>query len=181
MSSQPIEHFYRFCPQCGSPNKECGSPNEDSASVPFRCEECGFAQFFGPVAAVGALITNPADELLLVRRARSPGKGRWGLPGGFVDRNETIEQALRREVREETQLEVGGCDYLLSHPNDYDYRGIVSPVIDLFYTARAIAPESLTLARDELDFHLWVRPTEEHLDQMAFYSNRLAVEHWLQR
>lgn len=86
---------------------------------------------------------------------------------------------MRREVREETKLEVSEPRYLMSHPNDYDYKGIVSPVIDLFYTASAISPESISLAEDELDFHLWVRPTEQHLNEMAFQSNRLAVEHWL--
>jgi len=173
MRSQSIEHHYQFCPKCGS-------PSGDAAAVPFRCSECGFAQFFGPVAAVGALVTNEANELLLVRRARDPGKGRWGLPGGFVDRDETIEDAMRREVREETKLEVAQPRYLMSHPNDYDYKGIVSPVIDLFYTAQAISPQNISLAKDELDFHLWVRPNEQHLNDMAFQSNRIAIEYWLQ-
>lgn len=169
-----IEHYYQYCPACGAPSAR-------ATTVPFRCDQCGFSQFFGPVAAVGALVTNDANELLLVRRARDPGKGKWGLPGGFVDRNESIEDAMRREVREETELELDDAHYLMSHPNQYNYEGIVSPVIDLFYTANAIEPESVQLAKDELDFHLWVRPNAEHLDEMAFPSNRLAVEYWLHR
>ena len=89
-----IENTYEFCPRCGARNAKPGS-------VPFRCNECGFTAWFGPVAAVGGLILNAAGELLLVRRARDPGKGRWGLPGGFVDRGETIEEGLIREVAEE--------------------------------------------------------------------------------
>jgi ADP-ribose pyrophosphatase YjhB (NUDIX family) len=174
MQSQSIECYYQYCPQCGARRAE-------GVTIPFRCHGCGFAQFFGPVAAVGALITNDTNELLLVRRARNPGKGLWGLPGGFVDRGESVEDAMRREVKEETELEVCDTRYLMSHPNDYNYRGIISPVIDLFYTARAVSPESISLAKDELEGHLWTRPSAEHLSDMAFHSNRLAVECWLQQ
>ncbi len=47
-----------------------------------------------------------AGRLLLVRRAHDPHRGRWSLPGGRVERGETAEQAVVREVREETGLEV---------------------------------------------------------------------------
>ena len=87
MNPQSVESAFRFCPVCASENPESGA-------IPFRCEACGYCNFFGPVAAVGALVTRGQDELLLVRRARDPGKGKWGLPGGFVDRDETVEQAL---------------------------------------------------------------------------------------
>ena len=74
MNSKSIETAYLFCPRCGTEAVAVGS-------VPFRCGQCGFANFFGPVAAVGGLVINDAGELLLVRRARDPGKGKWGLPG----------------------------------------------------------------------------------------------------
>lgn len=169
---QPIESCFQFCPQCAAPSCELGA-------VPFRCSRCSFADFFGPVAAVGALVSNDANQLLLVRRANEPGKGRWGLPGGFVDRNETIELALEREVFEETGLRVIHSQYLMSHPNSYNYRGVISPVIDLFYRCRVDRPDQVSLERSELDHHEWLRPSDAHLERMAFHSNRLAIEHWL--
>ena len=119
---------------------------------------------------------NDRNELLLVRRACDPGKGCWGLPGGFVDRNETIEEALAREVKEETQLVITSCELLITHPNQYNYRGVVAPVIDLFYCCEVESPDQISLAVDELDHHVWAHPTAEHLEKMAFQSNRIAVE-----
>jgi len=45
-----------------------------------------------------------SGEILLIKRSNYPYKGAWALPGGFVDQNETVEQAVVREVREETGL-----------------------------------------------------------------------------
>jgi len=167
-----IEAFYRYCPACSAASSDVGS-------VPFRCRECGFAQFFGPVAAVGALVVDRCGKLLLVKRARDPGKGKWGLPGGFVDRDETAEEAMRREVREETQLEVEQASYLVSYPNQYNYRGEVSPVIDLFFTATVCEGQTVTLEEAELQHHVWADPPGDYLDHMAFPSNRKAIEDWL--
>lgn len=147
--------------------------------MPFKCQECGFVSFFGPVAAVGGLIVNELGELLLIRRAREPGKGKWGLPGGFVDPGESAEEAVEREIREEIGLTIKAMTYLCSSPNRYDYRGIIAPVIDFFYLCSANSDSELTIAEEELDHFEWSVPTSDHLENMAFESNRLAIEHWL--
>lgn len=131
------------------------------------------------MAAVGGLVTNAAGKLLLVRRARDPGKGKWGLPGGFVDRGESVEQALEREILEETQLVVTNSKYLMTHPNSYNYQGVVAPVIDLFYTCRVESLGDLELAKEELEHFEWTDPTPDHLNNMAFDSNRIAIEFWM--
>ncbi|MEM6472934.1 MAG: NUDIX domain-containing protein [Planctomycetota bacterium] len=167
----PIQEAFRFCPKCGAPSAAIGK-------IPYQCPQCGFSFYFGPVAAVGGLILNDNDEMLLVRRARNPGLGKWGLPGGFVDRDETIEEALAREIREETKLELREQELLTTFPNSYHYQGIVAPVIDLFYVCRVDDLEKIQLEPDELDTFEWTGSPVSFADEMAFESNRRAIEFW---
>lgn len=169
---RPIEQTYRYCPECGVAAERIGE-------MPFRCTACGYAHFFGPVAAVGGLVVNRNGELLMVRRAQDPGNGKWGLPGGFVDPGETIEQALHREVLEETHLKITASRYLISYPNLYDYQGVVAPVMDLFFVCEVDADEQVQLDEQELDHFDWVCPSPSRLEQMAFPSNRRAIEYWM--
>jgi 8-oxo-dGTP diphosphatase len=58
------------------------------------------------VACVGAVVLDPEEGLLLIRRGHEPHTGLWSLPGGRVEEGETLQQAVRREVFEETGLSV---------------------------------------------------------------------------
>jgi len=58
-----------------------------------------------PIVGVGAIILD-SDRIVLVKRAHEPLKGEWSVPGGAVNVGETLEAAIRREVREETCLDV---------------------------------------------------------------------------
>ncbi len=58
------------------------------------------------IPCVGAVIRDAAGRLLLVRRRNEPGAGLWSLPGGRIEPGETDEQALVREILEETSLSV---------------------------------------------------------------------------
>ncbi|MBL8891707.1 MAG: NUDIX domain-containing protein [Planctomycetaceae bacterium] len=174
VSNQPpgVSHAFRFCPRCGHAH-----PNPGQS--PFQCSQCGWSYYFGPVSAVGALIINDQRQMLLVKRARDPGKGMLGLPGGFVDAGETAEQALQREVREETGLEIEGAQLLLTYPNQYRHCDFVVPVLDFFFQCRPVDASCLHLADGELSAFQWTRPTTEQLGRMAFPSNRMAIEKWL--
>ena len=60
-----------------------------------------------PLLAVDCVVFDLSRRVLLVRRRNEPFKGEWALPGGFVEIGETVEDACRREVREETGISLG--------------------------------------------------------------------------
>jgi len=58
-----------------------------------------------PMVAVGAVVKK-GSLIILVKRTHEPGKGFWSIPGGLVELGEPVKDAVKREVREETGLEV---------------------------------------------------------------------------
>jgi ADP-ribose pyrophosphatase len=148
---------------------------------PFRCGSCGFTHFFGPVSAVGAITTDADGRVLLLERAKDPGKGLYGLPGGFIDAGETAEQALEREVREEVGLRIRSIRYLATFPNEYVYQGFILPVTDMFFVMEAETFDDLAPGDDEVSGWIFCKPGRRELKRMAFESNRRAMELFLQQ
>lgn len=127
MMTKP-EIVLKFCPKCGS--RYFNFEGERS----FLCGKCGFHFFINSSAAVAAIIENDKGELLLTIRAFDPNKGMLDLPGGFVDPNESVEEALIREIKEELNLNVESFEYITSFPNEYVFSGYSVFTTDLgFY------------------------------------------------
>jgi len=99
-----------------------------------------------PIVAVGAFVFDHDGRVLLVRRAKEPGKDLWTVPGGRLERNETLAQAVAREVREETGLivEVGALACVVERMGD-DFHFVI-----LDYLARTIGG-TLAAASDASD------------------------------
>lgn len=110
----------------------------------------------GPrIACVGAIVNDQAGRLLLVQRGHEPEAGRWSLPGGRVEPGETSEQAVIREVREETGLSVvpGRLVGSVERP----WRD--GAVLDIRDYAAAVAGGDLAPGDDAADAR-WVTPAE---------------------
>ena len=65
-----------------------------------------------PILAVAAVIINDRDEIVLIRRGVEPGLGLWSIPGGAVELGERLVDALKREVKEETGLDIEPLEIL---------------------------------------------------------------------
>ena len=165
-------HTFRYCPRCGS---EHFVENNFKSK---RCERCGFIYYFNASTATAIFITNRVGELLVVRRAKEPAKGSFDLPGGFVDLNETAEEAIIREVKEETGLLITIPEYLFSLPNIYPYSGFDVHTIDMFFQISVDSFSGLQ-ADDDAEALYFIRKDEIHPESFGLNSIRQAVERWL--
>jgi ADP-ribose pyrophosphatase YjhB (NUDIX family) len=90
-----------YCIRCGAPLIQ----TERYGKLRPTCPQCGWVYFQDPKVAVAGLVRQN-DAVLLIQRSNPPHQGKWTLPAGFVDADETPEAALMRECKEETGLEV---------------------------------------------------------------------------
>lgn len=90
-----------YCPSCGtSLVRRLEAGRERPA-----CTKCGFVGYRNP-APVGLVMATTEDRLLLVQRSAEPLMGFWAPPAGYVEYDESVEQAVVREAKEETNLDV---------------------------------------------------------------------------
>lgn len=169
----PLYQF-EYCPICGA--KTFVEQNVKAK----KCTTCGFTYYFNPSSAVACFIRNAKGELLLVRRGKEPAKGTLDLPGGFVDMYETGEEAARREVKEETGLELQICRYLFSLPNIYLYSGFEVHTLDMIFECEVACFDGAQ-AEDDAAEILVMKPEELHPEQFGLQSIQQAVRLYLGR
>ena len=90
----------RFCYYCGEKLIE----KSFQGRMHRYCQNCDRIHYENPLPAVATLVVNNANQLLLVKRSVEPAKGEWCLPGGFIETDESIEEAALRELEEETGI-----------------------------------------------------------------------------
>lgn len=157
----------RYCPRCATPL----APRPDGERLRPTCPACGYVHYVNPVVAAGTLVERDG-RLLLVRRGVPPGEGRWGLPAGYAEADETPEQAAVRETREESGLEVTITELLSVLP--FGGQGLPSGVLILY---GATAPTGEPRPGDDALEARFFAP-DELPGEIAFRTHRQAVEHW---
>ena len=111
-------------------------------------------------------------------RKQEPAKGTYDLPGGFSDMDETAEQGIAREVKEETNLDVTDVKYLFSRPNIYPYSGFDVHTLDLFFLCRASNYQQVKACDDAESFR-WIPLCELKPEQFGLTSISQGVRHFL--
>jgi mutator protein MutT len=155
---------FKYCPKCGA------AALHMVGQKLLRCAACGFELYLNVAAAAAGVIVDEQGRMVVLVRGKEPGKGKWDLPGGFVDPGETAEEALRREVREETGLEVTAMSYLGSWTNVYEYGGVRYRTLDLGFICETTDVARARPREDEVAETLFLPPDQIDLDRFAFRS-----------
>jgi ADP-ribose pyrophosphatase YjhB (NUDIX family) len=159
---------YKFCPKCGSSlSRRRLKEFEPERLV---CTGCLFVMYLNPKVAAGAVVEHQGG-IVLLRREIDPRAGFWVHPGGFVDRGETLEQAAKRETREEVGLDVE-IGPLLGAFSFED-----SEVVVVTFAARTLSGEP-TVGDESLEVRIF-DPAELPWEELAFPSTRLALKEYL--
>lgn len=119
--------FFKYCPNCKAEVKVTDRLID--------CRACGFHFYFNPSPTNALIFENKKGEILLTKKEGGPKKGFWDLPGGFVEFNENMEEALKREIREELNIEIKDYKYFGSYPGYYPYRGFIYRPLAFIYSS----------------------------------------------
>jgi NAD+ diphosphatase len=151
---------WRTCPRCG------GEVTRGEGRV--TCRVCGYVHYATSKATACALCVDERGHVLLARRADEPFKGRWDLPGGFLEEGEHPLDGIRRELLEETGLEVEPLAFIGFWMDRYPYETHTAATLNLYWTARIV--RGSPSPADDVSELAWFQPDELPADgELAFH------------
>lgn len=123
---------YAYCPRCGA---AYGSQDFDPAEVVLHCGACRYDFYQNSIPSATGVVPckGQPSRVLLIRRGTPPAVGKLALPGGILRYGEAAADGARREVREETHLDLGVERLLCSTLVDYEYRGMRVAILELAF------------------------------------------------
>jgi ADP-ribose pyrophosphatase YjhB (NUDIX family) len=172
-------HAATFCPRCGAPLVE-RVPADDSRPRKV-CGRCAFVVYVNPKLAAGTIPLRDG-RVALIRRRLDPGRGLWSWPCGYVEIDETVEEAAVRETREESGLVVT----LHSMLGAYSYpvrpgEGHVATSGVVVLSWRTADTEGELVPGDDADDAAWFGLDRLPWDDLAFDSTRRALRDFVAR
>jgi len=162
----------KFCLRCGAaltPRIPAGDHRERKV-----CPACDFVHYLQPKVAAGTVVEFEG-KLVLIQRSVDPRKGFWSFPCGFVEIDETAEEAARRETLEEVGLETELTGHLGTYSYLQSWHG--GSIVVVVYRARAVGGRPRA-GDDAGDLRL-VTPAEIPWEDLAFPSSHTALKDWL--
>ena len=164
-----FRHRHRFCGSCGAPT----APQKNGRVMVCTRQSCA-TEFFPRVDPAVIVLVTDGDRALLGRQPAWPA-GRYSTIAGFVEPGESLEDAVRREVLEETGIEAGSMIYQSSQPWPFP-RSLM-----LGFRAEALTSE-IRLGDSELEDARWFHREELKGGSMMPFSQSIAyrlIQEWL--
>jgi ADP-ribose pyrophosphatase YjhB (NUDIX family) len=162
----------KFCSRCGGPIAKAIPPQDHRPR--HVCSACGFVHYLDPKVACGT-IAEQDGRFALIQRGIEPKKGSWSFPCGFMEIDETTEQAAIRETREETGLEVR----LAGHLGTYSYADSFFGGAIVVVVYRAVVTGGALKADDDCCDAKMIGADEIPWERLAFTSSHAAIKDWL--
>jgi 8-oxo-dGTP diphosphatase len=161
---------WRFCPRCAEPLTPAGGRVD--------CAACGFVAYASSAPTASALCVDGEGSLLLVRRAVEPFRGRWDIPGGFLEEHEPPEDALRREMAEETGLDIEPVAFFGAWTDWYGEEAPgVQSTLNLYWIARVLGGDPRPA--DDVDELRWFAADDLPAGaELAFANTGRVLEAW---
>ena len=159
--------IFNYCPACGSSDMIFDNTKK------FSCRDCSFTYYHNVAAAVAAILESD-NKIVLIKRAKEPGKGKLDLPGGFVDPKESAEEAIKSEIKEELKINLRELRYLGSYPNIYEYEDVIYHTCDLFFYSKIDALPT-DFDKTEIEELILINPLEIPDDRIAFESVKMGL------
>ncbi len=164
---------FQYCPYC---RHELATRPIEAIERQF-CPGCGEVFYRNSKPCAGALVANADGHLLLTRRAVEPFKGKWDLPGGYLEDGEHPEAGAIRELREETGLTVRITGLCGIYMDTYGAGGVST--LNIFYEAEIVSGEAGS--DGDVSELRYFAPEDLPLDEFSFENGRQAIRDWLSR
>ena len=158
-----------FCSRCGSRLRFGEVEGEQRERL--VCDDCGHIVYVNPRLVVTAFPVTDSGDLVLLRRGIEPGYGSWAQPGGFLEVDETVNQAAIRETLEETGL--------LIEPGEIIglYTRLEAAVVTIAFEARIVGGAAIATP-EALEVRTFA-PEDIPWEGIAFNTTIWALRDWL--
>lgn len=136
---------YRFCPQCATPLQPIVQDEDGGPKERLRCPACSWTHWNNPTPVLAAVVEYEG-RILLARNAAWPGR-MYALITGFMEAGETPQEGIRREVKEETDLDATAVELI----GVYDFQRMNQVIIAFHVQAQGV----VRLSPELVDYRLY--------------------------
>lgn len=157
--------------------RRCGASLTKKSDTAYVCTN-NHTLYSNPAPTVGIFLLADNGDIVLSVRGIDPGKGGLDTIGGFVDANETFEQAIEREILEETGLrsdKYSQLTYLTSAPSNYEFSGEIRSVLSCFYYA-TLVPDAEPTPSDDVAELVYIAPADIIVDELWSNDTRIGIQ-----